>query len=239
MKYLKLFFLLFLVITFSSCDKQELEEVVEDCPDDIDFGTINLMPISISFIPDIASKTVYYKDSLGNEQYFVASELDIDFTPRPIFSACLKRTGTSIVDFTNWIMTPENHKITLINPIDSSYLEYISFVNSIYFDTSIIDINAPDTTGFFYDSISFRAYSQSNNSFIGANFVSSERGNDVDGVVAMIGLELIPKMTILGKSFQNVYRTIVYGNNFLFNKEDGIVGFLDKDRTYWVLDRIE
>ena len=210
MKYLT--YVLSFVITLSwySCEKCEIENRIE------------FMPISRTFLPDIEGDTIVFVDSLGNEMKFVGEPLRILENSANINIEC---SDGKIEEHS---AISENN-VLKARSIDGNEAIYYQLVHGI--KNTLNGLGVTEITDLLIVTVSAAS---KENSF---TIVTSARIDNPTGFLNYT--EQIPDMTLLGKIFYDVHKSIRVNSSVLYNKEFGIVSFRDEAYKLWIHDRIE
>lgn len=234
--------LLFLfAISFFACSEDEIivdppEEVVIPCSDELfALDTILLSPETNEFLAYDGTEGIIFKNSEDKEIRFdpLSGSLRHVFREDDFELVC--EDGS----FNNYAFVREqyvvSHKCEDLNlqyylniyTVNSGEIpEFVDYFNLIFHEPALD--NVIDTSISLGIITSFKG----NEDLLSEEFSSS---ND--------GYEILDKVELLDKSFNDVYRVIEPEENQLtelyYNKEFGIVGFKDLESELWVFDRFE
>jgi len=218
-----IFYLLFTIISllgFQNCG-------LEDC-NPVLFNELSLEEESKSFInyPEIDKVIFVDKDSI--EYIYEALTIGPQSFSNYMEIPCREDETTRVsYDAERYFSNIENANNTRIYiSLSVSFLEN----ETIYESENLVDL------------IMMNIHNDTNTTLISEtlNIITSNRGGDVDAeTFNNNSYTFTDNITLLDKTFENVYVQNVNSNPIYYNKEFGVIGFNDNTGTFLVFDRFE
>ncbi len=231
-----IFFAFCILISCSKNDDFGIQLINEiECDSNlISLDTVLLTQESLDFIPYTGIESFYFKNELGYE---------VKFEPlSPPISHSFRNTNFELTcidgEVNDYEFTREQYAVS--HKCDELNLQY--YLN-LYTFNSKIDL-------LFVDKFSFIFHEPATDNFIDTliklNIITSFKENELyleNEFESYQNYELLNEITLISKTFNNVYRVIQPPENLLtelyFNKEFGLIGFKDLNFELWVFDRFE
>jgi len=221
--------MIFSITLISSCKKESVNLCGEEY-----LGEMFLLESSRNSIPYIENTNLYFQDSLGNEIVLV---VDMNNTGYKIedgkyIIACEQDNSQQ----KEYGITTDSYRYLIVEKYDT--------LNILYSLTLEV---RPSYTPFTIDSLAdiIKVCSGSkfdtNSYSFGCNLtilVNPRNMKEKDLNWFQKNRKPVDELTLLNKTFQNVYISQLDSNEF-YNFEYGLIAFKDSDKKLWVLDRLE
>ena len=195
-------------------------------------GEMFLLESSRNSIPYIENTNLYFQDSLGNEIVLV---VDMNNTGYKIWDsqhimACEQDTSQQ----KKYGITIDNYRYLIVEKYNTLNIRY----------DLTLEVR-PSYTPFTIDSVAdilkvCRGSKNDTNSY-GCNLtvlVNPRNMREKDLNWYQKNRKPVDELTLLNKTFQNVYISQLDSNEF-YNYEFGLIAFKDWQKKLWVLDRLE